>query len=259
MPPPSSTPASTGSLGTTSKCQCAPWWSQAFTGVGPSTARSRLTVRRRSRTAEARSSTLGLGVVRAGRDQDLVWSAARWSGAQREVPVDSDLERVVGEHVAQRAGAVDKMRQLAFRLGRGLLEPDELGVAVRQARARFAAFVEEEERVVEAGLACRAQPLVPRDGDRAQFLVVELGKRSHVARRVDDHLLVLERGIEVRNDAHLPAGGVGSPVGRRHGEDFGRRSVLAPLVEGALLELCRRSGRRGRLAAHPDAWHDPAR
>jgi hypothetical protein len=54
---------------------------------------------------------------------------------------------------------------------------------------------------------------------------------------MDDHLLVLERGVEVRSDAHLPAGRVRSPAGRRHGERLRRRPFFAPFVERALLEL----------------------
>jgi hypothetical protein len=54
---------------------------------------------------------------------------------------------------------------------------------------------------------------------------------------VDDDLLVLERRVEVRDDADLPAGRVGRALAARDGERLRRRSLLAPLVEGALLQL----------------------
>jgi hypothetical protein len=62
---------------------------------------------------------------------------------------------------------------------------------------------------------------------------------------VDDHLLVLERRVEVRNDADEPAGRVGLPLGARNRERLGRGAVLAPFAKGALLELFGRRRRRG--------------
>jgi len=56
-------------------------------------------------------------------------------------------------------------------------------------------------------------------------------------RSVDDHLLVLECGVQVRDNPDLPARTVGLAAGRRDREDLGRRPVLAPFAERALFEL----------------------
>ena len=80
-PAPSSSPAKTVSLGTTSKCQWAPVCNQAFNGTGPSCSRRARIARRRSASAEARSLLSGLGLVRTRRDQQLVRNAAGRSGS----------------------------------------------------------------------------------------------------------------------------------------------------------------------------------
>jgi hypothetical protein len=55
---------------------------------------------------------------------------------------------------------------------------------------------------------------------------------------------VLERRVEVRNDADEPAGRVGLPLGARNRERLGRGAVLAPFAKRALLELFGRRRRR---------------
>jgi hypothetical protein len=91
--------------------------------------------------------------------------------------------------------------------------------------------------VREAGLARSREARVPGQGDRSQLVVGQLCDRSHMTRSVDDDLLVLERGEEVRHHAHLPAITVRLAAGRSNGEGLRRRPVLAPLAERALLEL----------------------
>jgi hypothetical protein len=88
----------------------------------------------------------------------------------------------------------------------------------------------------------RANPFLPRHGDRPKLPVLELREGAHVSRRVDDDLLPLEGRVEVRDDADLPAGRISRPAGGRDCEDLGRRSVLSALVEGAAVELVLRLG-----------------
>ncbi|HMI99436.1 MAG TPA: hypothetical protein VK488_06360 [Gaiellaceae bacterium] len=59
---------------------------------------------------------------------------------------------------------------------------------------------------------------------------------------MDDDLLVVERGVEVGDDADLPAGRVGLAARRRDREGLGRRAILASCAERTLLELL--GGRR---------------
>ena len=92
-------------------------------------------------------------------------------------------------------------------------------------------------RLREAGLACCHEPLIPGRRNGRELIVPELAEGTSVARRVDDHLLVLERRVEIRHDAHLPAGCIRFASRRCHSEGLGWRAVLAPLAERALLEL----------------------
>jgi hypothetical protein len=59
---------------------------------------------------------------------------------------------------------------------------------------------------------------------------------------VNDDLLALEGGIEVRDDAHLPSRGVRLALTQRDRKRLRRRSVLTTLVEGAAVELFLRLG-----------------
>jgi hypothetical protein len=54
---------------------------------------------------------------------------------------------------------------------------------------------------------------------------------------VDDDLLAVERRVEIRDDADLPARGVGLPIRRRNRKDLGRGAVLPALAERAAVEL----------------------
>jgi len=100
----------------------------------------------------------------------------------------------------------------------------------------------------------RAIRVLVADDERnlRELVVRELRERTGVSRRVDDDLLPLEGGIEVRHDANAPAGGVGTSRAVRHGEALRRRPVLPPFAERALVEL-RVGGRldqsRGRARA----------
>jgi hypothetical protein len=68
---------------------------------------------------------------------------------------------------------------------------------------------------------------------------------------MNDHLLPLERRIEVRDDADLPAGSVRLAALRQR-ERLGRRSLLASLTERARLELlARRLAQGGPRSAGP--------
>jgi hypothetical protein len=82
--------------------------------------------------------------------------------------------------------------------GRWATQPDQLGVAVRQARAGELALVEEGVRLPFGSTAvpCRAHGL--------DVLVVELGEGADVLGGVNDDLLPLEGRVEVRHDTHEP-------------------------------------------------------
>ena len=77
----------------------------------------------------------------------------------------------------------------------------------------------------------------PSGRNCTELVVVQLGEGANVAGAVDDHLLVLERRVEVGHDADKPAGRVGLPPRGRDREHLGRRAVLASLAERAALEL----------------------
>ena len=87
----------------------------------------------------------------------------------------------------------------------------------------------------------RAHACFPRLRDRSDLAVAQLCERAHVARRVHDDLLPVERRIEVRHDAHRPGCLCAADAVR-----LGRRAVLSARAERALVEL--RLGRRPRSA-----------
>ena len=130
------------------------------------------------------------------------------------------------------------------------VEPDELRVRVRQARARGAALVDRARASTPEPSAC-ARPARSRQASATscELGVVELGKRAHVPRRVDDNLLPLERRVQVRHDAHR------QPASALPTRDVsGRRPVLAARAERALRELgLVRPARVLRLGARPAA------
>src|SRR5438445_631960 len=102
---------------------------------------------------------------------------------------------------------------------------------MRQTGAGFAAFVDECMHVRESLATRGCGALAPCGCHAVDLLVGQLRERAHVTGRVDDDLLPLERGIEVRDDAHDPARLAADAKCLR------RRAVLAPLAERTLVEL----------------------
>src|SRR5918997_4413160 len=98
-------------------------------------------------------------------------------------------------------------------------------MTVWKARAGEPTFVDEGEDAVFGFADAR----LPRLRHKGELLVAELGEGADEVRRVDHHLLPLERGIEVRNDAHAPR--IPDP------KHFRRRPVLAAGAEGTRLEF----------------------
>ena len=196
-------------------CQCPPVCSQALSGTGPSAPRSRRIASRRRRAASTRSSSLGSAACRLGAISELVGGAAGRRGERDDVSSKRDLEVLFPQDVADAAPPRFEPGQLLEHGRRRLAQPEELRVAVRQARAGDAALVEHDLDVREPfgrrSLAARVQDR--RDG--FDLALLQLGQRAGVPRRVDDDLLPLERRVEVRDDADLPARGcpVGDPGG----------------------------------------------
>jgi hypothetical protein len=97
---------------------------------------------------------------------------------------------------------------------------------------------------VEIAVRDSFAPPAPCLCDVAQLAGGQLGDRSRVPRRMDDDLLALERGVEVRHDPNAPR--VADP------QRLGRRAVLPTRAEGALLELrFRRRVELGLRGARP--------
>ena len=92
------------------------------------------------------------------------------------------------------------------------------------------ALVDARVHVRQAVVACSVARL-PRLRDGGDLVVGQLRERAHVPRRVHDDLLPLERGVEVRHDAHRPLRRVADA------KRLGRRAILAPCAERALVEL----------------------
>jgi hypothetical protein len=107
--------------------------------------------------------------------------------------------------------------------GRRLLEPGELGVAVWKACAGLAPLVQERMYVGKAGLAGGPRPLAPGDRDACDLVLAQLREGADVPRRRDDDLVVLEDGVEVRDDADRPARRVRAAPARTDREGLGRR------------------------------------
>ena len=151
MPAPSSTPAKIVSRGTTSRCQCAPLVQPRVPRHG-----SLDGAQRADRVGEQAE---GGREERALEAAGLVLDRAR--GAARTAPAGRGCEErdavplrdhalggrpLVGEQRTEPAG----LPRLRGERRRRLAEPDELGVGVRQARARDPAFVDERVQVAEA-------------------------------------------------------------------------------------------------------------
>jgi hypothetical protein len=162
----------------------------------------------------------------------------------------------------------------------------ELSVRVLQRGTGVRALVDDQvdERRVGMGAKARAPG---RDGT-GELIELELFEAGHVARDVDDHLVGpggglggeqvdsraaprsgqgvdraretgfalpgagREYGIEVRDRALRPAGGIGCTARRSVGPDLGRGAVLAPLAERTALDGIGAQGdgrRRERIRA----------
>jgi hypothetical protein len=108
-------------------------------------------------------------------------------------------------------------------------------------------FVDECMDVLEAVVQTGAPALLPRVSDELKLCVFEIGERVDVARRVDDDLLALEGGVQVRHDANLPSRRVWlAPLGQY--ERLGRGPAFAPLVEGTAVAFL------GRFLFEPGSW-----
>src|SRR5665811_1117404 len=103
----------------------------------------------------------------------------------------------VVQESAKRAAVSPQPRRLGRDLRWKTVEPDQLGVRVRSARACGDALVDHCQEMVEAlrpgALGC----LGPGRGDQDELLIGEVGQRASVSRRVHDDLLPLEGGVEV--------------------------------------------------------------
>src|SRR5207247_8835628 len=82
----------------------------------------------------------------------------------------------------------------------------------------------------------------PRLGDEGEVLGGEVSEGANVTRRVDDHLVPLEGGVQVGDDAHAPAGRIGFAALERQRKDLGRRPVLVAFAERTALALVGRLG-----------------
>src|SRR5438552_4975877 len=116
---------------------------------------------------------------------------------------------------------------------------------MRQARSGLSALV--DQRVDIAGVSLSPQP--PGLCRERPFDVVELRARPDMPAAVHDDLLPLERGVEVRDDAHPPVA-----VRGQH-ERLRRRHLLVAGAKRTQLELAGRwwLERRTRSARAPGA------
>ena len=222
-----------------------PSCSHAFHGTGPSSGAQRAdrVGEQAERGSEERALEAAGLVLDAARCSSSYGDAAGRRREERDaVPLrDHALggRPLVGEQRTEPA----RLPRLRCERRRRLAEPDELRVGVRQARARDPAFVDERVQVARSPRprAARARP--PRLGDEREPSSASSANERTWRRRMDDDLLPLERGVEVRDDAHLPAGRDARSV------SGGVRSSR-PAQNGQRLELLRR--RRLELG-HADA------
>lgn len=171
-------------------------------------------------------------------DQQLVRRAPGRVGQELHAVRGSDRQGLVfSEEAAERATLDLQLRQLRRCFGRDLAQPDELRVTVRKARPGLSPLVEEDLDVGKAVGPRGRCPLLPGDADRRDFVLRNVGERAQVPRRVDDDLLTVEGRVEIRDDADLPARGVGLPIRRRDSEYLRRGAILSALAERAPLEF----------------------
>src|SRR3954447_2846982 len=111
------------------------------------------------------------------------------------------------------------------------------------------ALVEERE-ADPADVACAS---LPRLRDEVERRVAQLADRADVLGAVDDDLLALQRGIEVRDDADAPPGRAAPEA-----ERLRWRHLLVAGAEGAVMRVARgrREGARPLRAGRRD--RDPA-
>lgn len=145
--------------------------------------------------------------------------------------VDDGRRSLVLEHheLVVREGLLDPVAILAGDGRRLLAEPDELRVAVREARPGQTSLVDERVDVGEPLGECGADPQLPCLRDSLDLSVRQVGEGPDVLGRVDDDLLALEGRVEVGDDADLPR----LPDCQR----LRRCAVLPSGVEGAAFEL----------------------
>ena len=211
--------------GKTSRCQWAPSCSQTLIGTKP----SRILCRRPRQLGdeaqrgaeEVAAEPRRLGARRV--DEQLVGDAAR-DRAARDQAVSLEDGHELRQPVLAR-------RPRAARRG----QPGELRMRVGQRRAGVVALVDEGK----ADAAGVVRAALPGLGHEVERRARELGDRVDVLGPVHDDLLPLERRIEVRHDAHVPAGRAVAEQQR-----LGRRPVLVAGAERAVLALVRRD-RRG--------------
>ena len=173
------------------------------------------------RAEQVAAQALGLGA--GGRDQQLVGNAAR--------------DRAAGDEPAALEHGNDLRQATLGDHGRGRRrEPRELRVRVRERGTCVAPFVQQREAVA----ADVAGASLPGFGNELERGVGQLADRMDVCRPVDHDLLALERRVEVRHDAYVPAR---RPVAEA--QALRRRLVLVPGAERAGL---RRVGGRDRRA-----------
>ena len=116
-------------------------------------------------------------------------------------------------------------------------------MCVEEARAGRASLVHERLHVRDAFRAQGPRTRAPRLGDRVQLFRCQLTERMDVARRVDDDLVVRERGVEVRDDPDPPPRRVGDASRAAEDERLRRRLRLVALAERAASGIVHRRAR----------------
>ena len=150
--------------GNTSRCQCGPSWSHAFSGTSASPRMRCKPAHELGEQAQRRRQQVALEPVGLGagrRDQELVGDAARDRAAGRDA--------VALEHLEHRGQPA-----LGGHRRRGGRQPGELRVRVRQRRAGLVALVEDREAVA----ARVPRPSLPRLGDELDRRVVQARRTS---------------------------------------------------------------------------------
>jgi hypothetical protein len=168
------------------------------------------------------------------RDQELIGQPAAVSGQQDEsVSLEDEALSRVPLRLQVTADGADPAVFLGLDRRRCFLEPSELSVAVRKARAGLASLVQERMDVRKARVARGSRPLAPGNRDPVDLVVVQLGEGANVPGCRDDDLVMLEDGIEVGDDSNRPARRVRGATARTDREGFRRCPLLPPFAERA--------------------------